>query len=130
MLVAGKDRARITFEETDHFPIPPTPIVFDQRIGDFIVRKRNQRLNAVFLHFVEQAIVKCQPCLIRCFFIAIGEDTRPSNRRSQAFEPHFGKQGDILWIAMVKIDSNIFDAFTVARCPFNDRAKNPLLLQI
>ena len=68
------------------------------------MRQRNDWLNAVFQAFVEQIIIKLQASLVGLQLIALRENTRPGNRGAKTFEAHLGKQRQVLWITMIKID--------------------------
>ncbi|VFS59018.1 Uncharacterised protein [Raoultella planticola] len=80
-------------------------------------------------HFSKQPVVKGQPGLIWLGIVAVGENPRPGNRHPQAVEAHLRKQTDILRVAMVKIDRDIFDT-AIARHAFNDVAKDAMRLYI
>ena len=52
-LITFEYGARIALEEIDGAPIAPATVALHQTVRHLIVRRRDQRLNAVFRHLVE-----------------------------------------------------------------------------
>ncbi len=103
MLIAGEDDPGEAHEKVDQLAVTPAAVLGDQVIGHFKMRQRNDRFNTVFQTFVEQIVIKLQASLVRLLFIALRENTRPGNRGAETFEAHFGKQRQVLRVAMIKI---------------------------
>ncbi|MNS90963.1 hypothetical protein D3C72_1250350 [compost metagenome] len=129
VLIALEHRACVAFKKADGLAAAPAAVAFHQPIRHLVVRQRDQRLNAVLRHFVEQPVIERQPRLVRGVLIALRENPRPGDGGSQALEAHFSEQRDVLRVTMIKIDRHVLDA-AVAVNPWDNRAENALRLQI
>ena len=70
----------------------------------FKMRKCDHRFNAVFEQFIKYIIIKLQPFLIRLFIVAVWKDSGPSDGCPETFHSHFRKEGNVLFIVMIKIN--------------------------
>ena len=68
------------------------------------VAKGHQRLNPVLFALFKQRAIKGDPFLIRLQLIALRKQTAPGDRGAEDAKAHLRHQGDILFIAMIKID--------------------------
>ena len=65
----------------------------------------DQRLDAVLLQFQKYVPVKIQTSLIGRFLHAVGVNARPGDGHAEHLEAHLGKQGNVLFVVVVEIDS-------------------------
>ena len=63
----------------------------------------DQRLNAVFMAFFKHTAVKRQPFPVGLCIVAVGVDAAPRNGKAQGLKAHLCKQGNILFVMVVKI---------------------------
>ncbi|MNN22005.1 hypothetical protein D3C81_1353480 [compost metagenome] len=68
------------------------------------MRDGYQRLNPVFMAFVEKVVIELETLLIRLKLIAVRKDPGPGNGGTEHLEAHFGKQLDIFFIPVVEIN--------------------------
>ena len=73
--------------------------------GRFIVRQGNQRLNAIFGQFIKKIVIKLQTSFIGLQLVPIWKNPRPGNGSPVDLESHLRKEGNVLLIAMVEINS-------------------------
>ncbi len=104
MLVALENHFCETNEEVDQLTVAPAAVFRDQMERHFEVRQGDNRFDAVLKALVEQIVIEFQASLVRLKLVAFREDPRPGNRGAEAFEPHFGKEFDVFFIAVVEID--------------------------
>ena len=71
--------------------------------GDVVVCDGDQRLNAVFMAFFKHTAVKRQPFPVGLCIVAVGVDAAPRNGKAQGLKAHLCKQGNILFVMVVKI---------------------------
>ena len=85
----------------------------------------DQRLDAVLMALVKNAVIESQPSLVGLGVIAVGQDAGPCNGQPEALEAHLCKQGDILFIMMIQVNSLVariemrgiaVQHFHIARC--------------
>ena len=62
------------------------------------------RLHAMLVHLIKEVIVEFQAFLIWLKLVAIRENPRPGNAGTEALEPHACQEGNILLVAMIKIN--------------------------
>ena len=65
----------------------------------------DERLHAVLFELVEHAVVEGEARLVRGFFVAAGEDTRPSDGETEDLKAHLREQGDVFAVAVVEVDA-------------------------
>lgn len=87
-----------------HAAVFPAAVFFDQRNGGVKVADGDQRLDAVLMALVKNAVVEGQPRLVGLGVIAVGQDARPCNGQPEALEAHLCKQGDILFIMVIQVN--------------------------
>ena len=78
--------------------------MFFQIQGRIEVPDGHQRFDIVFAQFFEDIAIEFDALLIGFIFIAMRIETAPGNGHSKHLEAHFGKQGNVFFIVMVKID--------------------------
>ena len=85
----------------------------------------DQRLNAVLMALVKNAVVEGQSCLVGLSIVAVGQDAGPCNGQPEALEAHLCKQGDILFIMVIQVNGLVAGVemcviaaqhFHIARC--------------
>ena len=103
-LVAVKEHPHIIFIEANEVMIDPAVVFLGQIERRFIVGNRHQRFNAVFVAFVEQIVIELQALFIRLCIIAVWENPAPGNGGAEHLEAHFGKEFDILFVAVVEVN--------------------------
>ena len=108
-----------------HAAVLPAAVFFDEGNGGVKVADGDQRLDAVLMALVKNAVVEGQSCLVGLSVIAVGQDTRPRNGQPEALEAHLRKQGDVLFIMMIQVDGFVagvemrsiaIQHFHIARC--------------
>ena len=92
-------------EEVHQLAVPPAAVLGDQMVRHFEVGQGDDRLHAVFVHFVEEVIVELQACLVGLCFVSLGEDAGPGNGSAEALEAHFCQQGNVFFVAVVELDA-------------------------
>ena len=65
----------------------------------------DQRLDAVFQALVDHPVVELQARLVGPVLLPGGEDTAPGDGEPVHLEAHLGKQGDVLFIAVIVVDA-------------------------
>ncbi|MNI70425.1 hypothetical protein D3C73_1262380 [compost metagenome] len=66
----------------------------------------DQRLDAVFMAFIEQIVVELQPLLVRLQLVPFRKNPRPGDGRPEHLEAHLREQLDIFLIPVIKIDAD------------------------
>ena len=99
-----KAGAGVAGEELHHFSIAPGAVLGDQVHRHVEMAQRHQRLDAVLFALLEQRAIKGDPFRIRFQLIALRKQTAPGDRGAEDAKAHLRHQGDILFIAMIKID--------------------------
>ena len=87
-----------------HAAVLPAAVFFDEGNGGVKVADGDQRLDAVFMALVKNAVVEGQPRLVGLGVVAVGQDAGPRNGQPEALEAHLCKQGDILFIMVIQVD--------------------------
>ena len=106
-LVAGEDRGREVLVEVDELAVAPAAVLLDEMDGAVEVRDGHERLDAMLLALAEHVLVKGQAGLVGLGLIAVGEDAGPGQAHAEGLKAHLGKEGDVLLVAMVKIDAGL-----------------------
>ena len=96
-------RAGIPLKQCDDFPRCPAIVFVDQMQRHFVVRKSNDRLDALRMQLIKHIVVKAQALLVRALFFSGWEDTAPRDRHPVGFKAHLTHQGNIFCVMMVKI---------------------------
>ena len=69
----------------------------------------DERFHAVLFELVEHAVVEGEARLVRGFFVAAGEDTRPGDGEAEDLETHLREQGDVFAVAVVEVNAFQFE---------------------
>ena len=77
--VALKERAHIALVKADERVIRPAIVCLREVQRRLVVRDRHQGFDAVLAAFIEEAVVECQPLLVRLRIVAIRIDAAPGN---------------------------------------------------
>ncbi|VFS81923.1 Uncharacterised protein [Raoultella terrigena] len=99
-----KAGAGVVGKEPDHFAIAPGAVLGHQMHRHVEVAQGHQRLDIVLFTLLKQRAVEGDPLRIRLLLVAVGEQAAPGNRGAKYAKAHLRHQGDILFIAMIKID--------------------------
>ncbi|CCJ89732.1 hypothetical protein BN132_1660 [Cronobacter turicensis 564] len=91
-------------KEIHHFAVRPAAILLHQMQRHFKVREGNYRLNVVFQQLIKHIVIELEPRFIGLRLIAVGENSRPGDRRAETLKAHFGEEFNIFFIMSVKID--------------------------
>jgi hypothetical protein len=75
----------------------------------FVVADRHQRLDAVALEFVQDPVVEGQALLVGGLLVPAREDPGPGDGEAEDREAHLGEQGDVLGVAVVKVDADLLE---------------------
>ena len=105
LAVAGEHGAGVAFVEADEFAAGPAVVLLDQVQRGFVVAEGDERLHAVLFEFVQHTVVEGEACLVRGFFVAAGEDTRPGDGEAEDLEAHLREQGDVFAVVVVEVDA-------------------------
>ena len=105
VLVAPEHCLRVAKEQINGLSRIKALVLRHNIPGDLIMAQGHQGLNTVLSALIEHLVVKSQSRLIRFLVIPVRKDPDPVDRQSEAFEAHLRKQRDILFIAMIKINS-------------------------
>ena len=104
VFVAFETSHRETNEHINQFAVSPAAVFRDEVIRHFKMAECDDRFDIVFAHFVKHFVVKFQTLFIRFGIVTVRENSRPCNRSAETFETHFGKQSDVLFEVMIKIN--------------------------
>ena len=104
ILVPLKNSLAVIHIELDEFPAGPAVVFFHQRIGQLVVADGDQRLDAVLLAAVKNAVVKFQALLVGLALHASGEDAGPVDGGAEGLEAHLRKQSNVLFVVVVEVD--------------------------
>ncbi|MNC46783.1 hypothetical protein D3C75_958130 [compost metagenome] len=69
--------------------------------------QRDQRFDAVLFALGENVAVESNPFHIRHRFVPVREKTGPGDRSTEYAEPHLCHQGNVIFIAMIKINADM-----------------------
>ena len=105
LAVAGEYGAGVAFVEADEFAAGPAVVLLDQVQRGFVVAEGDERFHAVLFELVEHAVVEGEARLVRGFFVAAGEDTRPGDGEAEDLEAHLREQGDVFAVAVVEVNA-------------------------
>ena len=83
----------------------------------------------MFRQFIKQTVVIGKARFIWLSFVPLRENTRPGNGDAQAAKAHFCKQRDILWITVVEINGDVFNA-KITWFAFGDITKYAMRLNV
>ena len=70
---------RIVFKGSNRTAVRPTPETVLQALRQVKMIKGNDRLDPVFLQFIQDAAVERDPFLVGLFVVPVGEDTAPAD---------------------------------------------------
>ena len=135
-LIKGEPVLHLAFEAVEqhlavvdvgvhHAAVFPAAVFFDEGNGSVKVADGDQRLNAVLMALVKNAVVEGQSCLVGLSIVAVGQDAGPCNGQPEALEAHLCKQGDILFIMVIQVNGLVAGVemcviaaqhFHIARC--------------
>ena len=73
--------------------------------GRFIVRQGNQWLNTIFGQFIKKIVIELQTSFIGLQLVSIWKNPRPGNGGPVDLEAHLRKEGNVLLVTMVEINS-------------------------
>ena len=104
VFVALHDSLGIADEEADHPAVQPAAVLFGQVVGHFKMAEGDHRLDAILEQLVEQIVVELQAGLVGGFLVSLGKDAGPGNGGAEALEAHLGKQLDVVFVSVVKIN--------------------------
>ena len=104
-LVTGEEHRGEVLVEVDELAVAPATILLDEVNGAVEVRDGDERLDAVLLALAEHVLVEGEAGLVGLGLVAVGENARPSEAHAKGLEAHLGKEGDVLLVAMVKVDA-------------------------
>ncbi len=104
MLVALKNDLREANKEVDQLTVAPAAVFRHQVERHLEVGKRDHRLDAVLQALVKKIVIEFESRFVRLQLVAFREDTRPGDGGAEAFEPHLGKEFDVFFIAVIKVD--------------------------
>ena len=108
-----------------HAAVLPAAVFFDQGNGGIKVADGDQRLDAVLMALVKNAVVEGKPRLVGPGVIAVGQDAGPRNGQPEALETHLRKQSDIFFIMVIQVNGLVAGVemrvvavqhFHIARC--------------
>ena len=77
--------------------------------------KGNDRFDPIFLKLADHGTIKRKPFLIGSFFIPVGKNPGPGNRKPERFKSHLPKKSNILSVSMIKIYPSPFRIFQILR---------------
>ena len=91
-------------KELNHPAVAPAAVLVGQVQRNLEMGQGYHRLHAIFMHLVKEVIVELQAFLIWLSLIPLWENPRPGNAGTEALEAHASQQGNILFVAMIKIN--------------------------
>ena len=103
-LVPRKAGAGKAEEELDHPAVLPAAVGLGQVQRHLEVAEGDDRLDAVLVALVEEIVVELQAGFVGGRLVAVGEDAGPGDGGAEALEAHLGKEGDVLFVVVVKVD--------------------------
>ena len=104
---AFKQDGGVTDEMIDHLAALPGAYGFHQMHGRVEMDDGDQGLDPVFFQLIEYAVIEGQSFFIGLFIIAVGEDPGPVDAHTEAFESHFRHQGNVLFVMMIEINTEL-----------------------
>ncbi|MPN15128.1 hypothetical protein SDC9_162457 [bioreactor metagenome] len=102
--IAGKNGLAVVEVKAHQFAAGPAIVLFDQGIRHFVMADGDQRLDAVLFAAVKHAVVKGKAGFVWGVLGTGGENAGPVDRGAKHLKPHLGKQGNVLFVVVVKID--------------------------
>ncbi|AEW74961.1 hypothetical protein EcWSU1_03533 [Enterobacter ludwigii] len=94
----------IAGEEIDHLAVAPGSILRDQMHRYVEMAQGDQRFDVVFFALFEHCAVEGNPLFIGQWLIAVRIEAAPGNRGTKYRKAHLRHQGDVFFVAMVKIN--------------------------
>ena len=86
-----------------HLRVFPAVQFLGKSDGDIIVGHRDQRLDAIFVQLTENIMIKLY-ALSQGLFLSSGrEKAGPFDAHAEHFEAHLAVEGNVLFIAVIKI---------------------------
>ena len=109
-------------EEIHHLTVAPGAVLRHQVHRHVEVAEGHQRLDVVLFALLEHRAVEGNAFLIRQRFVAVRVEAAPGNRGAEHRKAHLRHQGDVFFVAMVKINR------LVARVEFVVPQRKPFFL--
>ena len=91
-------------EGVDGAAVFPAAVLFQQGHGQVEVTQSDERLDAVTVQGIDQLFVELQAGLVGLGILPGGEDAGPGDGEAVDFEPHFRKEGKVLFPAVVVVN--------------------------
>ncbi|CZY57830.1 Uncharacterised protein [Enterobacter hormaechei] len=114
--------AGVAGKEIHHLTVAPGAVLRHQVHRHVEVAERDQRLDVVLFALLEHRAVEGNAFLIRQRFVAVRVEAAPGNRGAEHRKAHLRHQGDVFFVAMVKINR------LVARVEFVVPQRKPFFL--
>ena len=99
-----KAGAGVAGEEVDHLAVAPGAVFRHQVHRHVEVAERHQRLDVVLFALLKYRAVKGYALFVRQRFVTVRVEAAPGDRGAEHRKAHLRHQGDIFFIAMVKIN--------------------------
>ena len=99
-----KAGAGVAGEEIDHLAVAPGAVLRHQVHRHVKVAEGHQRLDVVLFALLEHRAVKGNAFFVRQRLVAVRIEAAPGDRGAEHRKAHLRHQGDVLFIAMVKIN--------------------------
>ena len=96
--------AGVAGEEIDHLAVAPGAVLRHQVHRHVKVAEGHQRLDVVLFALLEHRAVKGNAFFVRQRLVAVRIEAAPGDRGAEHRKAHLRHQGDVLFIAMVKIN--------------------------
>jgi hypothetical protein len=94
----------VSLEQLNQLTAFPAVILLHQSERKLIMRDSDQGLDPVLFAAVEDPVIELQTLFVGLFLHAGGEDTGPVDGGAEAFEAHFGKEGYVFLIVVIKVN--------------------------
>ena len=101
-------------EAVDDPAIHPAVVLGGQGQRHLVVAQGDQRLDAQTAHLGEKVLIELQAFLVGFGLLAGGEDPGPGDGDPQHGKAHLGKEGEVLLVVMVEVDTPAFGVGRVA----------------
>ena len=96
--------AGVAGEEIHHLAVAPGAILRHQMHRHIEVAQGDQRLNVVLFALFKHRAIKGNALFVRQRFVAVRVEAAPGNRGAEHRKAHLRHQGDVFFVAMVKIN--------------------------
>lgn len=104
VFIAFKYYFRETYKEINYFTVGLVIVLLYQMQRYFKVGEGDYRFDVVFQQFIEYIIVEFQFFFVWLSFIVFWKNARLGNGCTKIFEVYFGKQFDVFFIVIIKIN--------------------------